>query len=89
MHELSLSTKKLTYRYIRNQRAKETKFPHFRNLQKSLKPFYKQKLENDLSKVPASTVKTDKFIEYLKTRSKVSKKLRDYYGNELKKRSSR
>jgi hypothetical protein len=35
--------------------------------------------------VPASTVKTDKFIEYLKTRSKLSKKLRDYYGNESKK----
>jgi hypothetical protein len=39
MHELSLSAKKSTYRYTRNQRAKETKSTHFKRLQKNFEAF--------------------------------------------------
>jgi hypothetical protein len=82
MHETSSPEKKSTFRYTRNQRAVETKSRRYRKLRQILKPDYIQSLEDQLSRLPASTVKSKVFAEYLEVKAQVSECLKEYYCNE-------
>ncbi|CEG74346.1 hypothetical protein RMATCC62417_09581 [Rhizopus microsporus] len=72
------------YRYISNQRAKETKARKSKKLRQDTKPESVKGCEIYLSKYPASTVDASKFSECLKARSKADETLSSYYSNEDK-----
>lgn len=82
IHETSSPEKKSIFRYKRNQRAAETKSRRYRKLRQILKPDYIQSLEDQLSRLPASTVKPKVFAEYLEVKAQISECLKEYYCNE-------
>ncbi|ORE08235.1 hypothetical protein BCV72DRAFT_303884 [Rhizopus microsporus var. microsporus] len=82
IHETSSPEKKSIFRYKRNQRAVEMKSRRYRKLRQILKPDYIQSLEDQLSRLPASTVKSKVFAEYLEVKAQISECLKEYYCNE-------
>jgi hypothetical protein len=82
LHENSTPKDKIVYRYIRNQRAVETKSSKFRKLRNCLKPDEVVAAELSLSQHCSATINKRKFVKYIEERSKVSRTLCVYYGNE-------
>ncbi|PHZ17170.1 uncharacterized protein RHIMIDRAFT_243278 [Rhizopus microsporus ATCC 52813] len=83
MHERSKpNSKSDLYRYIINQRGKETKLRKFTKLRQNTKPEEVKQSEAYLSKHPTSTVNVLQFAEYLKARARVHGTLPTYYTNE-------
>lgn len=74
----------IKFRYTQNQRRKETKVKRYRKIMKNEKEKHKGKeIETELSKYNSKTCSYKKFLEYVRKKNEINRKLSGLYEDKI------